>query len=90
MTSEPLQTGKKRQERVGVVSSDKMSKTIVVEIERRFRHPHFKKIVAQTKKLYAHDEGEQACAGDTVLIQETRPLSRLKRWKLVRVISQSK
>ena len=75
-----------RKTRVGVVVSDKMTKTITVEVERRVPHPKFKKIVRKTSKFYAHDESEQAKEGDKVLIEETRPLSRLKRWKLVEVL----
>src|SRR5690242_3357420 len=71
--------------RVGVVVSDKMTKTIVVEVERRVPHPQFKKIVRKTTKFYAHDEDEKAKVGDKVLIQESRPLSKLKRWTLVEV-----
>ncbi|HBJ84677.1 MAG: 30S ribosomal protein S17 [Prosthecobacter sp.] len=74
-----------RKTRVGVVVSDKMTKTIVVEVERRVPHPQFKKIVRRTSKFYAHDESEQAKEGDKVLIAETRPLSKLKRWELVEV-----
>jgi len=70
---------------VGEVVSDKMNKTIVVEVERRVPHPTFKKIVRKTSKFYAHDEKEEACIGDKVLIEETRPLSKLKRWRLVEV-----
>lgn len=75
-----------RKERVGVVVSDKMTKTIVVEVERRVPHPRFKKIVRKTSKFYAHDENGQAKAGDRVLIVETRPLSKLKRWNLQEVL----
>ncbi|HRH94520.1 MAG TPA: 30S ribosomal protein S17 [Prosthecobacter sp.] len=74
-----------RKTRVGVVVSDKMTKTIVVEVERRVPHPLFKKIVRRTSKFYAHDEAEQAKIGDKVLIAETRPLSKLKRWELLEV-----
>jgi small subunit ribosomal protein S17 len=73
--------------RVGVVVSDKMSKTIVVEVERRVPHPQFKKIVRKTTKFYAHDEEEKAKVGDKVLIQESRPLSKLKRWILLEVLA---
>lgn len=73
-------------ERVGVVASDKMAKTIVVTVERRYKHPQFKKTVTTTKKFYAHDESEMASVGDIVLIRESRPLSKLKRWSLVSVI----
>jgi len=74
-----------RKTRVGVVVSDKMTKTIVVTVERRVPHPQFKKIVRRSSKFYAHDENEQAKEGDKVLIAETRPLSKLKRWELVEV-----
>lgn len=74
-----------RKTRVGVVVSDKMTKTIVVEVERRVPHPQFKKIVRKTSKFYAHDEKEQAKEGDKVLIAETPPLSKLKRWELLEV-----
>ncbi|PAW78855.1 MAG: 30S ribosomal protein S17 [Verrucomicrobia bacterium Tous-C9LFEB] len=73
-------------ERVGEVVSDKMTKTIVVKVERRVPHPRFKKIVKVTKKFYAHDEKGEAKTGDTVKIRETRPLSKLKRWELVSVL----
>lgn len=74
-----------RKERVGMVVSDKMNKTIVVEVERRVPHPRFKKIIRKTSKFYAHDENELAKVGDKVLISECRPLSKLKRWNLVEV-----
>jgi small subunit ribosomal protein S17 len=74
-----------RKDRVGVVVSNKMNKTIVVEVERRVPHPKFKKIVRMTSKFYAHDEKEEAQIGDKVLISETRPVSKLKRWRLVEV-----
>ncbi|NBR45638.1 MAG: 30S ribosomal protein S17 [Verrucomicrobia bacterium] len=74
-------------ERVGEVISAKMDKTIVVRVERRFPHPQFKKIVRFQKKFYAHDDEKRARQGDTVRIAECRPLSKLKRWKLVEVIS---
>jgi small subunit ribosomal protein S17 len=72
--------------RVGMVVSDKMNKTIVVEVERRVPHPKFKKIIRKTSKFYAHDEQSQAKVGDKVLISETRPLSKLKRWNLEEVL----
>jgi small subunit ribosomal protein S17 len=75
-----------RKTRVGVVVSDKMNKTIVVEVERRVPHPKFKKIVRKTSKFYAHDEKELAKIGDKVQIEETRPISKLKRWNLVEVM----
>ena len=69
-----------------MVTSDKMNKTIVVEVERRVPHPKFKKIVRKTSTFYAHDEKEQAKIGDKVLISETRPVSKLKRWNLEEVL----
>jgi small subunit ribosomal protein S17 len=78
-----------RKERVGEVVSNKMTKTIVVRVERRFPHPQFKKIVKAYKKFYAHDEKAEAKIGDTVRIEETRPMSRLKRWKLVEVVERN-
>jgi small subunit ribosomal protein S17 len=77
-----------RKERVGEVVSSKMAKTIVVRVERRFPHPQFKKIVTAYKKFYAHDEKNEAKVGDTVRIEETRPLSKLKRWRLVEVVER--
>ena len=79
-----------RKERVGEVVSDKMTKTVVVRVERRVPHPQFKKIVTRFKKFYAHDEQEQAGLGDRVLIRETRPLSRSKRWELVEVVEKAR
>src|SRR5271156_2448457 len=78
-----------RKERVGEVVSNKMAKTIVVRVQRRFPHPRFKKIVTAYKKFYAHDEKAEAKIGDTVRIQETRPLSKLKRWQLVEVVERN-
>ncbi|MBL9146877.1 MAG: 30S ribosomal protein S17 [Verrucomicrobiaceae bacterium] len=72
--------GKVRKVRVGKVVSAKMTKTVVVTVERRVPHPKFKKIVRKTSKFYAHDEESVAKEGDTVVIEETRPLSKLKRW----------
>ncbi len=76
-----------RKSRVGVVVSNKMDKTIVVEIERRVPHPIFKKIVRKTSKFYAHDEKNEAVVGNKVRIEETRPMSKLKRWRLVEVLA---
>ena len=75
-----------RKEKVGTVISNKMNKTIVVEVARRHAHPQFRKIVITKKKFYAHDEKHEAQIGDTVCIQETRPLSKLKRWSLVKIV----
>ena len=78
----------KRKERLGEVISNKMTKTIIVRVERRFPHPTYKKVVTGYKKLYAHDEKSEAKVGDRVKIEETRPLSRLKRWRLVAVVNR--
>jgi small subunit ribosomal protein S17 len=74
---------------VGDVISNKMAKTIVVRVQRRFPHPRFKKVVTAYSKFYAHDEKAEAKIGDVVRIEETRPLSRLKRWRLVAVVEKS-
>lgn len=73
--------------RVGVVTSDGMEKTIVVEVMRRVPHPRFKKIVKKTSKFFAHDEKEEAKVGDRVLIEETKPRSKRKCWELKEVLS---
>ena len=78
-----------RKERVGEVLSVKMDKTIVVGVDRKFRHPVFKKVVVRRKKFYAHDEKNEALVGDRVKIAETRPLSRLKHWRLVEVVEKN-
>ncbi|HKQ37700.1 MAG TPA: 30S ribosomal protein S17 [Verrucomicrobiae bacterium] len=78
-----------RKERIGEVVSNKMTKTIVVQVERRFPHPRYKKVVTSYKKFYAHDEKNEAKPGDRVRIEETRPLSKLKRWRLVQVVSKA-
>ena len=79
-----------RKEREGVVVSAAMDKTIVVKNERRVRHPEYGKVIKRFKKFYAHDEKNEAKVGDTVLITETRPLSKLKRWRLVKVLAVAK
>lgn len=78
-----------RKERVGEVISNKMNKTIIVRVERRFPHPEYKKVVTQYKKFYAHDEKGEARPGDRVRIEETRPLSKMKRWRLVEVVERN-
>jgi len=75
-------------EKQGIVLSDKMDKTIVVRIDRRTRHPVYGKVMNLSKKYYAHDEKNEAKVGDMVRIIESRPLSRLKRWALLKVISR--
>ena len=79
-----------RKPRTGVVSSDKMDKTIVVTISQQVKHPLYGKIVKRTYKLKAHDENNECGIGDRVLIMETRPLSRDKRWRLVQIIEKAK
>jgi small subunit ribosomal protein S17 len=78
-----------RKERVGEVVSNKMSKTIVVKVERRFPHAQYKKIVTAYSKFYAHDEKNEAKIGDRVRIEETRPLSKTKCWRLVEVVERA-
>ena len=79
-----------RKERVGIVVSDKMDKTIVVAVSERVKQPLYKKIVNRTKKFKAHDENNACGIGDKVLIQETRPLSKDKCWRLVEIVEKAK
>ena len=79
-----------RKTRVGTVVSDKMDKTIVVKITERKPHPIYKKMMTSTKKLHAHDELNEAGVGDTVQIMETRPLSKMKRWRLIKIVEKAK
>ena len=79
----------KRKTKVGRVVSDKMDKTIVVSVERMTRHPLYKRVIRQTSKFKAHDEANEAHVGDSVLIEESRPLSATKRWRLVSVVSRA-
>jgi len=78
-----------RKTRVGHVVSDKMDKTIVVTIETSVKHPLYKKVIKTTYKLKAHDENNEAHVGDTVEVMETRPISRNKRWRLVRIVEKA-
>lgn len=78
-----------RKERTGEVVSNKMQKTIIVSVKRRFPHPQFKKVVTTFKKFYAHDEKSEAKVGDIVRIEETRPLSKTKRWRLVEIVERA-
>ena len=88
-TTTPSETARaKRKDHVGEVISSKMAKTIVVRVERRFAHPKFKKVVTGYKKLYAHDEKSEAKVGDRVRLEETRPLSKIKRWRLVEIMER--
>ena len=79
-----------RKVRQGLVVSDKNDKTIVVEIKERKPHPVYGKIMTTTKKLHAHDEGYEAGMGDTVQVMETRPLSKMKRWRLLKIVEKAK
>jgi small subunit ribosomal protein S17 len=86
MSASNTSTQATRKERVGIVIGDSMSKTIIVRVERRVRHPRYDKVITKWKKFYAHDAEEKAGRGDVVRIRETRPLSKLKRWELVEII----
>ena len=79
-----------RKTRIGTVLSDKMDKTIVVAVEDSYRHPLYKKTMKRTYKLKAHDENNECGIGDTVEVMETRPLSKDKRWRLIRIIEKAK
>ena len=79
-----------RKMRVGLVVSDKMQKTVVVALERRYQHPVYGKMVTRTKRVKAHDEENAAKAGDRVRIMETRPLSKDKRWRLVEIVERAR
>ena len=80
----------RRKSRVGTIVSDKMNKTVVVVVERRYAHPLYGKQVTTTKKYHAHDENNEYHVGDTVRILETRPLSKLKRWRVVEILEKAK
>ena len=82
--------GSHRKVREGLVVSDKMAKTVVVEVEDRVKHPLYGKVIRRTNKLKAHDESNQVGVGDRVLLMETRPLSASKRWRVVEVIEKAK
>ena len=79
-----------RKVRQGVVVSDANDKTIVVAVEERNPHPIYKKMITSTKKFHAHDENNEAGVGDTVQIMETRPLSKMKRWRLLKIVEKAK
>ena len=79
-----------RKVRDGIVISSKMDRTLVVAVVERVRHPKYNKFVMRTKKLYAHDEANDAREGDKVRVMETRPLSKTKRWRLVEVVERAK
>ncbi len=79
----------RRKVRTGVVVSDLMDKTVLVRIDRSFRHPLYQKTVKRSSKLAAHDEGNEAHVGDTVQVMETRPLSKTKRWRVVEIVERA-
>jgi len=79
-----------RKERIGIVTSDKMQKSIVVAVERKVKHPKYGKFVKKTTKFVAHDENNDCHIGDTVKIMETRPMSKSKNWRLVEIIERAK
>ena len=85
----PEQVAGRRNEKIGIVVSTKMQKTIVVEIEMRKAHPKYKRVMKSNKKFYAHDEQNSARLGDVVRIREARPLSKLKRWSLEEIVRRS-
>ena len=89
-TAEAVEARNARKQRVGLVVSSKMDKTITIAIERQVKHPIYGKYVKQTTKLKAHDETNDAGEGDTVRIQETRPLSKTKRWRLVEIVERAR
>jgi small subunit ribosomal protein S17 len=88
--SESEESRNSRKMRLGRVTSDSMEKTVVVSVERRVAHPLYGKQVVRTKKYYAHDEDGSARSGDVVRIMETRPISKLKRWRVVEVVEKAK
>lgn len=81
---------KLRKQRIGVVASNKMAKTVTVVVERRLQHPIYGKFVKKSKKFMAHDEANDCNIGDKVRIMETRPLSKLKRWRVVEILERAK
>lgn len=88
-TNSPIER-KARKTKIGVVSSNKMEKTITVQVERKVKHPIYGKFVKKTSKFTTHDENNECNIGDTVRIMETRPLSKNKRWRLVEVLEKAK
>ena len=85
-----MESRKPRKSIVGRVVSDAMNKTIAVSVERIFEHPTYKKMIKRTSKIYAHDEERQAHVGDLVKVMSTRPLSKMKRWRVVEVLEKAK
>jgi small subunit ribosomal protein S17 len=90
MTTQPEQEERRvRKVMRGMVMSNKMDKTVVVQVNRKVRHPIYEKFVSKRSKLYAHDEKSEAGVGDIVEITQTRPLSKLKRWRLLRIVQKA-
>jgi len=87
---EQIEERPQRKVRLGIVTSDRMDKTVVVQITQTIRHPLYPKIYRRRKNLYAHDETNAVKVGDTVRVMETRPLSKLKRWRVVEVLERAK
>lgn len=79
-----------RKERVGIVTSDKMDKTITIMVERKVKHPIYGKFLKKSKKFHAHDEKNDCGIGDTVRIMETKPMSKLKNWRLIEILERAK
>lgn len=90
MSTETTIERKLRKTRIGVVTSNKMEKTITVSVVRKLKHPKYGKFLKKTKKFHAHDEKNECSIGDTVKIMETRPLSATKRWRLVEIVEKAK
>ncbi|MFM7819842.1 MAG: 30S ribosomal protein S17 [Actinomycetota bacterium] len=90
MSETSATTRNSRKSREGIVVSNKMNKTIVIAIVERIRHKKYEKFVTRTKKLYAHDEANDAKVGDRVLVMETRPMSKLKRWRVIEILERAK
>ena len=90
MSAETTQERAQRKVREGIVTSDKMDATLVVSVYDRVRHPKYGKTVQRTKKLYVHDEKNEAKLGDRVRVVETRPLSKTKRWRLVEILERAR
>jgi small subunit ribosomal protein S17 len=88
-TQKPVDARHERQEVTGIVTSAKMEKTIIVKVTRLVQHKLYHRVIRVSKKFYAHDEERKARQGDTVRLVETRPLSKLKRWRLVEVVTRS-
>ena len=89
MTEEMTRERSLRKTRTGTVVSDRQDKTLVVKVERRAAHPRYHKVVTHSKKYYVHDENNEARNGDVVEIMETRPLSKLKRWRLISIVRRA-